>query len=85
MIASSGYEPDGRTSSTSGVPDSALAVATAVAQSDWQPDPAFAVDVCESEGAYKVLELNSFRCSDLYGCDFDPIVASLAEIATRAD
>ena len=46
----------------------------------WAPDPIFVVDVCATDDGPRLLELNSFSCSDLYGCDFEPIVDAVDEL-----
>jgi hypothetical protein len=50
----------------------------------WRPDDLFMLDVCESDGALHVVELNSFSCSWLYACDVARVVATTSEQAARA-
>lgn len=49
----------------------------------WQPDPIYTVDVCESEGEFSILELNSFSCSNLYFADLSKVVEAANEIASK--
>lgn len=87
VVAASGYVAEGRAVEDGAIPESALALARDVSALDWAPDPAFVVDVCETvEGSWHVLELNSLSCSDLYGCDFDAVVAAIGRLPgpTRA-
>jgi len=54
-----------------------------IAQEEWQPDIAYTLDICLSNGKYSMLEANSFSCSGLYKCDPDPIVNSVSEAALK--
>jgi hypothetical protein len=50
----------------------------------YQPDPMYTVDICKTDdGNYHVMELNSFRCAGLYGCDLKPVVERAIDIARR--
>lgn len=49
----------------------------------WRPDPIFMLDVCESEGRLRLVELNSFSGSWLYQCDLSAVVAAASELAAR--
>jgi len=48
---------------------------------EWRPDRLFCMDICQSEGDYYLLELNSFSCCGLYDCDVGPIVECASKIA----
>jgi ATP-grasp domain, R2K clade family 2 len=50
---------------------------------NWLPDQIYCVDVCESEGEFSILELNSFSCSALYNCDLSKVVEVANNIAIR--
>jgi hypothetical protein len=49
----------------------------------WRPDPAFMLDLCESEGRLRLVELNSFSGSWLYRCDLAAVVAAASDLAER--
>jgi hypothetical protein len=49
----------------------------------WRPEPVFVMDVCESQGALYLIELNSFSCSGLYACDLAATVDAVSRVATR--
>jgi hypothetical protein len=50
----------------------------------YQPDPMYTVDVCKTaDGKFHIMELNSFSCAGLYGCDLKPVVERAIEIARR--
>ena len=57
--------------------------AYAIAKEEWQPDIAYTVDICKSNGEYSMLEANSFSCSGLYYCDPNPIVNSVSKVALK--
>jgi len=50
----------------------------------YQPDPMYTVDVCKTaNGKFHVMELNSFSCAGLYGCDLKPVVERAIDIARK--
>lgn len=48
---------------------------------EWEPDPIYTLDVCESNGELYLLELNAFSTSGLYDCDLEVIVRVASEMA----
>jgi hypothetical protein len=47
----------------------------------YQPDRAYTIDICKlPNGEYKVLELNSFCCASMYGCDYGVVVKLINEL-----
>lgn len=47
----------------------------------YQPDKAYTIDVCKlSNGEYKMIEINSFCCASMYGCDYDKVVKAVNEL-----
>lgn len=62
--------------------DGALQLAQRVAASQYQPDPVWILDICEtSERSYHVLEIGGFSFSDLYACDVSKVVAAVSQAA----
>jgi len=50
----------------------------------YQPDPMYTVDICQtSDYKFHVMELNSFSCAGLYGCDLKPVVERALQIVRR--
>jgi hypothetical protein len=84
VIAGSGYLADGRTAVEDDPRGSPWQFATDVAQRLPAPEAVYVLDVCESEGLLRLLELNPFSGADLYACDGDAIVKSVSAIATGA-
>jgi len=62
-------------------PADSLRLAEKVSQLEWQPDLCYTVDIAESEGEMRVLELNSFSCSGFYECDPAAIVEHASCVA----
>jgi len=48
---------------------------------EWEPDPIYTLDVCESDGKLFLLELNAFSTSGLYDCDLEIVVRVASEMA----
>jgi hypothetical protein len=84
-IAVSQYYEAGVTAIARGCPAAVWAFAEQVlAEVAWEPDEIFILDVCESAGALRVMELNGFSCAGLYECDLAKVVATASELADRA-
>lgn len=48
----------------------------------YQPDPMYTVDIVKTANdQYYVMEVNSFSCAGLYGCDLRPVVERAIDIA----
>ena len=58
--------------------------AQVIANNITSPDDVYVLDLCESEGDYKLLEINPFSGADLYACDRTAIVKSISLLANRA-
>jgi len=48
---------------------------------EWEPDPIYTLDICESNGELFLLELNAFSTSGLYDCDLETVVRVASEMA----
>ena len=84
VIAASQYAVAGSKSVESGCPDEVKHFAeTMLAEVRWRPDPIFMLDVCESEGRLRLVEISGFSCSWLYGCDLEAVVAVAGELAEK--
>lgn len=85
VVAASQYREGGAPALRAGCPDEVRAFASAVlSQVAWRPDPLFMLDVGETPGGLRVIELNSFSCSGLYACELAPVVAAAAACARAA-
>ena len=50
----------------------------------YQPDKAYTIDVCKDmSGVYKLLEINSFNCASMYGCNYDKVVEATNKLAIK--
>jgi hypothetical protein len=49
---------------------------------DYEPDPAWTLDICETHDKLAVLEVGSFSCAGLYACDPKPIVTHINKLVS---
>ncbi len=85
VIAGSQYAVAAVRNVEPGVPDEVLEyVRVVLSDVGWRPDDLFMLDVCESEGQFRLVELNSFSCSWLYACDLQRVVEAASHAAVRA-
>jgi len=61
--------------------DAAVYAQSIVDAVEWEPDPIYTLDVCESDGKLFLLELNAFSTSGLYDCDLATIVGVASVMA----
>lgn len=84
VVGGSQYAQAGERAITPDCPSEVRAFAESIlADVSWRPDPAFMLDVCESQGRLWLVELNSFSASWLYACDLPVVVAAASELAER--
>jgi len=81
VIAGSEYKPK----EISNVPESVLSFANHILLNGTiSPDPVWVLDIAETDQhVLAVLEINSFSCSGLYGCNLEPIVREVSRIALQ--
>lgn len=85
VVAASQYATGGTRSVAAGCPNEVTTFAGEVLRAvRWRPDELFMLDVCESSGAFCLVELNSFSCSWLYACDAERVVAVASRLASEA-
>ena len=63
-------------------PTEALQLAQLIADHQYQPDPAYVVDVAQTLDGYKVIELNAFSTADWYACDISKIILAIHQFLT---
>jgi hypothetical protein len=84
VIAGSQYAIDGvRTVSSECSSEAVSFVQTVLQGVTWRPAEVFMMDVCESNGTLRVVELNAFNCSWLYACDLPCVVRKVSEQAAK--
>jgi len=81
VVASSQYKENGKLDIKEGAEKDVIDLANEVASSEWQPDKAYTLDICKSNGEFYLLEANSFSCSGFYKCNPKPIVTIVSKIA----
>lgn len=80
VVAASGYSAQtGRQVGSAEVDPAAMALAKEIACSVPGPEALYVLDLVHTAQGYRLLELNSFSCSDLYACDPTAVVRSVAE------
>jgi len=83
IVAGSAYDADGRRAGSQIEASSPeWDFARNVAQCLDIDDPVYVLDICESRGTLRMLELNPFSGADLYCCDRRKIVEAVAEIVS---
>lgn len=82
VVAGCQYKRQGKLDLQVSYDASAFDLATKIAGSDYQPDPAWVLDICETDdGDFHLLEVGGFSFSDLYLSDKQAIVAAVSEAA----
>ena len=80
VVASCEYDP-ARHGRPGEVPVTALALASQIANSPWQPAPLYIVDIATVDEIPRVMEINLFSGADLYDCDADAVVSAASHVA----
>ena len=75
-IASSAYEASDRTEAESNCPSEVISFVREIAKALIPPDPIYILDVCNSGGNIKLVEINPFSGADLYACDRKAIISA---------
>jgi hypothetical protein len=85
VVAGCQYADGGRRSVCRDLPDEVRAFAAEVLAADrWRPDPVFMLDVAESGGRLRLVELGGFSCCWLYACDLPAVLSEVSALAARA-
>lgn len=84
IIAGSAYIAESRVESSLVTSGKEWDYAQSIANSITSPDAAYILDICESEGDYKLLELNPFSGADFYACDRSSIVKFMSLLANQS-
>lgn len=83
VVAGSSYEADGRKATSDDPGEKPWAFAQSVAESLMAPDSVYVVDVCETGGELRLLELNPLSGADLYACNADIVVKEVSRCAAE--
>lgn len=78
VVAGCEYEASSRATQCGVVPNEVAILADAIAEQMEPPADVYVLDLGESEGAVRLLELNPFGGADLYDCDPHAVVGALA-------
>ena len=83
IVVGSAYAADGRRALPDEPTGKPWAFAQQVASNIEAPEIVYVLDICESDGDLRLLELNPFSGADLYACDADNVVQSVSPAAER--
>jgi hypothetical protein len=82
VVACSLYKTGGKLAKRADVESAAQALANELAAGDFQPDRAWVLDICETAaGDFRLLEIGSFSCAELYACDLAAVVSAISILA----
>jgi hypothetical protein len=81
VVAGSAYDPATRKAVTATLDSAAADFAADVASSIPAPADVYVLDICECDGALRLLELNPFGGADLYACDPKAIIQAVSDVA----
>jgi hypothetical protein len=84
VVAGSAYLADGRTALPDDPSGEPWRTAAQIARALDAPEEVYVLDVCESDGHLRLLELNPFSGADLYACDRREVVAAVSACALAA-
>lgn len=83
VVAGSAYQAAGRAALPEDPGGAPWRFAAEIARALEPPEAVYVLDVCESAGALRLLELNPFSGADLYACDAGAVVAAVAALLER--
>ena len=83
IVAGSAYAADGRRALADEPTGEPWAFAQTVASNIGAPEIVYVLDICESDGDLRLLELNPFSGADPYACNADNVVQSVSAAAER--
>jgi hypothetical protein len=82
VVAGCQYKCDGQLEYLPDYDERALELAQEIAAVNYEPDPAWVMDICKTaDGAYHLLEIGGFSFADLYACNKSDIVAAVSAAA----
>lgn len=82
VVAGSKYSQGGAKLLSPECDEGAAALAEKIGASEYQPDPAWVADVCQTaDGAYRLMEIGGFSFADLYACDKRAVVEAVSTAA----
>lgn len=83
-ITASQYKFNNEMIRSADVPSEVLNYAQSVINTiKYNPDPIWTLDICETNGELKVLEVGSFSCAGLYACDPEIVISEANRIAWK--
>ncbi len=84
VITGSRYKTNGKLDIADGYDPVAFEVAQQIVDStQWQPDPAYSLDICKTASGYSLMEIGAFSCSGMYRASLPELVKAVSEVAER--
>ncbi|MFN0055819.1 MAG: ATP-grasp domain-containing protein [Planctomycetales bacterium] len=80
VVAGSGYDPQTRRAVEEPAASGAWAFASEIAAKLPPPEEVYVMDICESSGNLRLLELNPFSGADLYAASAPEVVAAIGAL-----
>lgn len=84
IAASSQYRRSGRMHLEEGAPEGVLSYARQRI-AEWQPRIAFVMDICETDGGYRIVETNSISSAGFYHMGMEGYVDAIEDVLGRSD
>lgn len=81
VVAGSAYDSSTRSALPDMSASAAWQFANTIATELPPPDEVYVLDVCESDGELRLLEINPFSGADLYACSAQSVVAAVSSLA----
>ncbi len=82
VVAGCQYKRDGQLEYRPEYDSRAFDLAAEIAALDYQPDPVWIADICQSaQGDFRLLEIGGFSFSDLYSCNKAAVVTAVSNMA----
>jgi hypothetical protein len=83
VVAGTAYDAEGRNALPDDPAGAPWRFAAQIAEEMPPPEAVYVIDVCETEGDLRLLELNPFSGADLYGCPREDVVAAVSRTTRR--
>lgn len=85
VITGSQYKEDGEMVRELECPQEVFNYAQQVVDfANYKPEPAWTLDVAETENGYKVIEVGSFSCAGLYVCDYEKVIKRINKLMEKS-
>jgi hypothetical protein len=84
VVAGSAYSPEHRSAAPDDPRGAPWALASEIAAALPAPERVYVMDICESDGELRLVELNPFSGADLYACDRRAVLDEVSRVCSEA-